>query len=391
MTPALRRYAAPAAALLLALTACTDTDEGRRSTAEPTTSSSPTRGASGSTSDTATPTPTPSQTSAQPSSPPAGGTAEKPAALSAETALLHWQQVPGPVSSTATRAGDWTLTVNKDRTRAELAGPGAGSGIATTPRQRISDTFLDGEYAVVVLQDPQETRPSEARVTDLGSGEQFTIDGSSDVPTVNGGTWALGQGHLLHATLSKGAYCVASVDLASRKSSLGWCAPERHGFNSARITPAGDSLLTFDDGRPACRSVVALSGTEVEPFPGVTKCKAWDGLLVDDGAVWSVVPQERRVEDARLSARVDDAWFDLGPGTSGTLAWCADAAYFVRDPQRDGDPARLMRWNADDGLQTVYESAGGQAFLTAPRCGGDTLTLTAFTESGDEQVSAHVR
>lgn len=386
--PSLRRYAAPVAALL-ALTACTATDEGRRTSAEPTTSSSPTTAAPDSAS--ATPSTSPTGSPTRSPAPPAGGTSAKPAALTAETALLRWQPVPGPVSSTVTRAGDWTLTVNKDRTRAELDGPGSGSGIAATPRQRISDTFLDGEYAVVVLQDPQETRPSEARVTDLGSGEQFTVDGSSDIPTVNGGTWALGQGHLLHATLlNTGAYCVVSVDLGSRKSSLGWCAPRRHGFNSARITPAGDSLLTFDDARPACRSVVALSGTEVEPFPGVTRCKAWDGLLVDDGAVWSVVPQERRVEEAQLYARVDDGWFDLGPGTSGTLAWCADAAYFVRDPQRDGEPARLMRWNAADGLRTVYESAGGQAFLTAPRCGGDTLTLTAFTERGDEQVSARV-
>ena len=37
------------------------------------------------------------------------------------------------------------------------------------------------------------------------------------MPTTNGGTWALGEGHLLHATIDdSGAYCLASVDLASR-------------------------------------------------------------------------------------------------------------------------------------------------------------------------------
>ena len=36
----------------------------------------------------------------------------------------------------------------------------------------------------------------------------------------------------------------------------------------------------------------------------------------------------------------------------------------------------------------VYESKGGPAFLSAPRCGGDRITVTAFAESGDEQVSA---
>ena len=94
-------------------------------------------------------------------------------------------------------------------------------------------------------------------MVDLRTGKRFTIDGSSAVPTVNGGTWALGAGHLLHATTDRGAYCVASVDLASRAAERGWCAPRRQGFNAARITPAGDTLLTFDAGRPvACRTAV---------------------------------------------------------------------------------------------------------------------------------------
>ncbi|MCW2730138.1 MAG: hypothetical protein JWR13_954, partial [Mycobacterium sp.] len=37
------------------------------------------------------------------------------------------------------------------------------------------------------------------------------------------------------------------------------------------------------------------------------------------------------------------------------------------------------------------ESSGGRAFLTEPRCGGDTVTVNAFAEGGDEQVSASVR
>ena len=35
----------------------------------------------------------------------------------------------------------------------------------------------------------------------------------------------------------------------------------------------------------------------------------------------------------------------------------------------------------------VYESPGtGRAFLSAPRCGGTHLTVTAYTAEGDEQV-----
>ena len=47
-----------------------------------------------------------------------------------------------------------------------------------------------------------------------------------------------------------------------------------------------------------------------------------------------------------------------------------------------------MRWSADSGLAVVYESPGGQAFLSEPRCGGDSLTVTALAEDGDEQVTA---
>ena len=376
-----RRYAVPLAALLLTLTACAADDQpGARSSRPAATRST--------ISDSATPHPDASATPG--GGLPVGGTATRPNAVEAGTDLLHWQQVPGSVDDTVTRSGDWTLTVNKAGSRADLEGPDSSSGSGSSG-ERISDALIDGRYAVVVSQDKLEQRPSSAQVTDLHTGKQFRVDGSSDVPTTTGGTWALGQGHLLHATIHRGAYCLASVDLASRTSTLGWCAPKRHGFNGARITPAGDSLLTFDAGSPSCRTVSTVVGTGVQPFPGVPHCKGWDGLVLGDGAVWSVIPRENSVEAAHFYARTADGYYDLGPGTSGSLTWCGDAAYFVRDPQRDGDPARLMRWRSADGLQVVYESPGGQAFLAAPRCGGDTMTLTALAQQRDEQVSATVQ
>ncbi|HEU4812470.1 MAG TPA: hypothetical protein VFT00_10060 [Nocardioides sp.] len=376
MPAPLRRYAAPAAALLLALTACSGGDE-QRPVARPAPSS--TAPSSSATTPTTTPT-----------APPTGGTAEEPVVLPPEVQLLDWRPVPGSVDDTVTRSGDWTLTVNEAGTRAELEGPDSSSGYGSSD-ERISDAFIDGQYAVVVFQDKQETRPNRAEVTNLANGRGFTVDGSSEIPTTTGGSWALGQGRLLHATVDKGSYCLASVDLATRRSTRGWCAPARHGFNSARITPAGDSLLTFDDSQPACRTVVSVSGSDVQSFPGVPECQGWDGLLVDGGAAWSVIPKENQIETAHFYARSADGYFDLGLGTSGSLTWCADAAYFVRDPQRDGDPAALMRWSPDDGLAVTYRSPGGQAFLSEPRCGGDTMTVTALAERGDEQVSATLR
>jgi len=382
-----RRYGAPAAALGLvvaaALASCSD--GGVATDASSGTTSTPASTSPSTSTGTPTPTPTPSPTPA--GGAPSGGTAARPAVLRATPAPLAWRPVDGPVSTSVTRSGPWSLSVTKSG-HYTLDGPHASTGPQGSGT-RVSDALIDGDWAVVVLQDKAEQRPSTAEVTELATGRSFRLDGSSDVPTTNGGTWALDGGRLLHATLGPGhAYCVATVDLASRRSTLGWCAPKRHGFTGAHLSPAGDSLLTFDDAQPSCRTVVRLEGTRVTPFEGVEDCKGWDGLLTDDGAVWSVIPKENQIESAHFYARAGDGWFDLGPGTAGSLVECGGAAYFVRDPQRDGGPAALMRWTAADGLTVAYESPAGQAFLSEPRCGGDALTLTALAEAGDEQVTA---
>jgi hypothetical protein len=379
-----RAYVAATALLSLALTVslagCGDDDE-------PEPAPEPSASTPGS------PTPTDSPTS--PASPasgatglPAGGTADDPATVEPTTALLDWAPVKGSVDDAVTRSGDWTLTVTRNGAGYSLNGPTTSSGSASNSR-RISDALIDGAWAVIVAQDKAEEQPARATVTDLATGKSFKVDARSDVPTTNGGTWALGEGRALHATIGPSrAYCLASVDLETHRSTLGWCAPKRHGFNGAHITSAGDSILTFDSSHPSCRTLVAVSGKQIKPFPGVPECKGWDGLLTPEGAVWSTIPKETAVEDATFLARVGDDYFDLGPGIAGSLVWCGDASYFVRDPQTKGGPAILMRWSDQDGLSVAYESAGGQAFLSEPRCGGDQITITALASSGDEQITA---
>jgi hypothetical protein len=372
-----------AASLALTLGGCgsDDPQADPTPTTSPNPTTSPTAASSTPTAPESSATPTPSE-----SATPSGGTSDQPAPLTPATAPLDWTPVPGPTTRTVTTSGNgWTLTVTGGS--ASLDGPDGSTGFATSGR-KVSDALLDEDYAVVVLQDRAEQKPAIARVTDLETGKGFTIDARSDVPTTDGGTWSLGEGRLIHATIAGGKYCTASVDLASQQSTLGWCAPARSGFNGAHITPAGDSVLTFDDSHPSCRTVAALDGETTTPFTGVPECTAWDGLLIDDGAVWSVVPKEQAIESAHFYARAGDGYFDLGPGTSGSLTWCAGASYFVRDPQRQGDPAALMRWTPSDGLSVAYESPQGQAFLDQPRCGGGAITVSAFTSKGDKQVTA---
>ena len=76
-------------------------------------------------------------------------------------------------------------------------------------------------WAVVVRQDQGREEAGQRRGHRPREGEQFTIDKDSDVPTITGGTWALGGDTLAYATLGPdGGYCVATVDLATRETSI---------------------------------------------------------------------------------------------------------------------------------------------------------------------------
>ena len=330
----------------------------------------------------------PTQASAQASPAPGGGTPESPTEVEATNALMEWVPAPGAVDNTVTTNGTWFLTVESSGHGYRLDGPDQsfGTGDDTT---RITNALLDTGWAVVVRQDQAGKQPAVAEVTDLGDGSQYKIGQDGEVKTTAGGTWALGGDTLVHATIGPdGNTCVATVDLVSRVPSRGWCAPPDQGFNAAHVTSAGTTVLAFDDAKPRCRTVGTVSGESMEPFPGVPDCTAWEGaVLEDDQAVWSVIPDESDVDAAQFFARKGEDYFDLGPGTSSTLVPCADAAYFVRDPQIEGDPAQLLRWDGSS-LTVVYEAPPGQSFLEAPRCGDNALVVSALSEGGDEQVMA---
>lgn len=318
------------------------------------------------------------------------GSAEHPLATEPTTALLDWRSVKGSTNALVTTGDGWTLTIVPGAREAVLRGPRPLT-VSAVAGFSITDAFLSDTHALVVQEDRQASRADRAVLVDLASGRQTTLDGRSDPPTVVGGTWALGPKTLLHATSGdQRRYCLATVDLADGSGSTGWCAEPRHGFRGAVLTDSGTSMLTFDDHHPSCRTVVQVSGSDLTPFPGVPECKGWDGAILDGTTVWSVVRNEHRIESARFYAHTDAGWYDLGPGTTGSLVTCAGNAYFTRDPAGRGDPATVMRWSpADHILSVAYESkATGHAFLSPLRCGGTHLTVTAYSQAGDEQVTA---
>ena len=355
------------AAGVLVLAGCTSTDDSS-STPEP--SPEPPTSSSGSSAPTSDP-PSPTQDPSTPVTP------------------LDWKPVPGPVDDTVTRSSTWTVTVDKARTEARIDGP-ASLGLGSGGRTTVSNVLVDQERVVVVMEDTRAERPDEATIID-SSGGTATIDGTSSPPTTTGGTWAMGQQLLAHATVdTNGAYCLATVSLESGQGDTPWCAEPRHGFRGAIISDAGLSVMSFDDQRPvSCATLLAIDGSDATPFEGVTDCAGWDAVRLGNGTVWSEVPDPKRSEEAEIHGRLDGQVLDLGPATTGTLTYCAGAAYYVSDPQTDDDPARLVRIDPHGATTVVYESTSrGNAFLSAPRCGGDAITITSYGDQGDEQVSA---
>lgn len=361
------------AAVVVLLAACGNDTEPR---ADTTTSAS--------TSPSESPSETPSESPTEtPGDSPTATTSEPPAGN------LDWKPVPGSIDDTVTVSGKWTLTLSEDGGTATIDGPRPKT-LRPQDGFRYTDALVDGQYAVVVAEDHLAEQPNVATVVTLRTGRTWTIDGSSAVPTTVGGPWVLGGGQLVHAATDGRNYCLAVVDLMSRRQSVGACVPPRHGITNVSLTPSGFAAMTFDAGHPSCRTVNRIEGTSFEPVHGPTDCKAWDVVVTEIGQVWSEVPDEKRVEEAMFFADFGNGVQDLGPGTSGTLTWCGSSAYFVRDPQHAADPAELVRVGPD-GAEVVYRSPGhGNAFLSDPRCGGSDLTITALTSAGDEQVSARV-
>ncbi len=317
------------------------------------------------------------------------GSAESPVVTAAGRDLLDWKPVPGSSEDLVTVGDGWTLTVPQGGASARLQGPKSVT-IRAASHSSITDAYLDDTHALVIEEDRLAADPDRAVLVDLASGTMTTLDGRSQPPTVVGGTWALGPDTLVHATSGSGhRYCLATVDLADGTGTTGWCAEPRHGFSRAAITADGTTLMTFDDHHPSCRTLTTVAGDALRPLPGVTDCKGWDSALIDGTTVWSVVPKDRRIEAAHFYARTDRGWYDLGPGTSGSLVTCAGSAFFTRDPSSRTDPATLMRWSPQDSrLSIAYQSKGtGNAFLSPPRCGGTHLTVTAYSQAGDEQVT----
>ena len=365
-------------ALLVVLAACGRTDDDP--TPSPGTSES-SRSTTEPTDGTGTPT----------SQAPGGGPIDAPTVADPTPALLDWQDTSVEAGTRYVKGPEWEALSAENNSFVELTRDGDRLSIAAGSGRTISEVLMSTDWAVVVRQDKAETAPSEVVVVDLGSGDRRDLVGP---PPASGGSWALTDGDLYHPTYGDDrAYCLATNALADSNGEDGWCAPARSGWSGLTASEHGIGMMTFDDARPvACRTVNLLDESGVpQPVDGPRDCAAWDVAATADGALWSEVPRPRRQEEAHFHASAAGTYFDLGHGTTGSAVPCGDSVFFVRDPQGDDEPARLMRWTPEHTLEIAYESGStGNAFLGEPACGGGVLTLSSFGEAGDELVWAPV-
>lgn len=359
----LATYAAGAVLLAGLLAGCGDDEQ-----APPTTE--PSQSASASPDESATPT----------TEPTGAGT------VTPTTALLDWRSAGDDPEQTVVVGESWTVRLLDDGARAEVSGPAGDDTVEAGPGRRIDDVLLDDDWLVVVAQDQQGTRPAQATIRELATG-----DSREPTPApAAGGAWTMYGGTLHYPTTGpQDTYCLAALDLASGEGEVDYCAPPRHGFSNVVASSTTTALMTFDDARPvSCRTLATLTDGVAEPFTGAPGCTGWDIAATDSGAVWSVLPDEQNVGTGDFSASADGTAYDLGTGATGTLTPCGDSVYFARNGG-GGQPAQLLRWTPDAALEIVYAAPGaGPGFLGTPACAGTVLTVSAFGADGDEQVSA---
>lgn len=251
-------------------------------------------------------------------------------------------------------------------------------------RHRAADGYyvqfllLEDPYLVIVEMDEQHKgKPDRMTIYDLPTGNRRSV--GAQIPEPWSGLWSLGGGMLTYGTHgSKGRYCLTEVALGEMSAQEVDCVGQGHGISQARRSPFGVGFGVFDHGRKPCPTLHVRRDDEAPAAVDVTHECADSGDVLpvsDDSILWSTVPDPHEVERAEFHVQVGtDAPESLGTGSNGSLVWCGDAAWFVR--QMEG---QLMRWTPQDGLAVALHLPTGDdevvAVMSTPLCGGDAISV----------------
>lgn len=344
-----------AAALLLMSTACGADDEP---TAEPTSSE----------------TSSPTDETSEPATP----------------AELDWQPTGQSPDDRVIVGAKWTAIATETEVRFESDEDADPVELSDDNGGSVDAVLLEGDTAVVLYAFGGETVEGLGYRIDLTTGEQTRI--VTPAPA-NGGDSALIDDSLYYPALNEDQdACLATLAVSDGNGEEGWCPSGRVGIAELDASEYGVAMMLFDYGSDiSCRALHLLDQTGTpQPVDGPAECTGWDIAATSTGVIWSEVPKPKRQESAVFHAMVDGTAQELAPGTTGSLISCGGDSFFVSDPAKPTDPARLMRWDGTD-LSVAYESTStGDAFLGQPECADGILTLTSYGDEGDEQVSASV-
>lgn len=253
----------------------------------------------------------------------------------------------------------------------------------------ISHVYLDPPNLVVVNSDKAERAGDRPVAINLESRAERELPESA--PATWTGSSSYGQGVLTYGARGpKGRYCLARVGLKSLDGGLVECVPPRHGIHQVELSPFGVTYTTFDDAQPAsCGTARELRG-QGPPMEliGPRRCVVWQSIaLPDGGAIWGEVPDPEQIELAHIFVRSSDREPEfLGEGTTGSLTWCGDSVWFVRQVE-----GQLMRWSQSRGLEEALSISGTSkvAVLGAPVCSGDFVSVAESSDApgpGNKEV-----
>lgn len=326
----------------------------------------------------------------EPTKSPSDAPTASPPETAPSTAPLAWQPTGHSVEDRVIVGQKWTATATETAVRFESHTGGADVTATGDGGGTVNAVLLDGDTAVVSYAFGGETTVGLGYRLDLTTGEQTRI---VTPEPANGGDWAMVDDSLYYPALDENQRaCLATLAVTDGNGEEGWCPSGRVGIAELEANEHGVAAMLFDyDSDISCRTLTLLDQAGVpQPIDGPAQCTGWDVAATSTGSIWSEVPRPKRQALATFRAMVDGTARTLTKGTTASLTSCGADTFFVSDPVKMTDPARLMRWDGS-ALSVAYASKStGNAFLGKPECADGIITISSFGEKGDEQVSASV-
>lgn len=317
---------------------------------------------------------------------------QTPTSEPTEATPLDWQPTGHSVDERVIVGETWTAVATETDVRFESStGDADDVRVEDDGGGTVNAVLLEGDTAVVSFAYGGETIVGTGYRIDLTTGEQAEI---VTPEPANGGDWAMVDDSLYYPALDEDQQaCLATLAVDDGNGEESWCPPERVGIAELEANEYGVTAMLFDYASDvSCRTLTMLDQAGVpQPVDGPAECVGWDIAATSTGIIWSEVVKPHRQEEAVFDAIEPHMAHVLSTGTTGSLTSCGGDTFFVRDPARPTDSARLMRWDGTD-VSVAYESQStGNAFIGKPECADGILTISSYGDQGDEQVWASVR